>query len=140
MSAPKRIQRKRTKGWRMPDGAVYVGRPSRWGNPFSLAGATRGTVVGPPWFDTKAWPMTRGVRRVDDAVLRAYSTHAPASNASAAAVDVFASLASVRLRDHHEETQRWLAPLAGHDLACWCPLAEPCHADVLLELANGADR
>ena len=25
----------------------------------------------------------------------------------------------------------------GHDLACWCPLDQPCHADVLLELANG---
>lgn len=27
--------------------------------------------------------------------------------------------------------------LAGRDLACWCPLDQPCHADVLLELANG---
>lgn len=35
MSHPKRIQRQRTKGWRMPDGAVYVGRPTKWGNPFS---------------------------------------------------------------------------------------------------------
>jgi hypothetical protein len=26
--------------------------------------------------------------------------------------------------------------LRGHDLACWCPLDQPCHADVLLELAN----
>jgi hypothetical protein len=26
--------------------------------------------------------------------------------------------------------------LAGKDLACWCPLGQPCHADVLLELAN----
>jgi hypothetical protein len=34
--APLRIQRKRTKGWRMPEGAVYVGRPSRWGNPFKV--------------------------------------------------------------------------------------------------------
>lgn len=32
---PKRIQRKRTAGWRMPEGAVYVGRPSKWGNPFA---------------------------------------------------------------------------------------------------------
>ena len=32
---PKRIQRKRTKGWRMPDGAVYVGRPTKWCNPFT---------------------------------------------------------------------------------------------------------
>lgn len=30
-----------------------------------------------------------------------------------------------------------LAVLRGHDLACWCRLDEPCHADVLLELANG---
>lgn len=31
----RRIQRQRTKGWRMPEGAVYVGRPSSWGNPFA---------------------------------------------------------------------------------------------------------
>lgn len=33
---PKRIQRKRTKGWRMPPNAVYVGRPTRWGNPYPV--------------------------------------------------------------------------------------------------------
>lgn len=33
---PKRIQRQRKKGWRMPEGAVYVGRPSKWGNPFKI--------------------------------------------------------------------------------------------------------
>ncbi|MCA0851208.1 DUF4326 domain-containing protein [Salipiger thiooxidans] len=26
--------------------------------------------------------------------------------------------------------------LRGKDLACWCPLDGPCHADVLLEIAN----
>jgi hypothetical protein len=31
---PKRVQRKRSKGWRMPAGCVYVGRPTRWGNPY----------------------------------------------------------------------------------------------------------
>lgn len=31
---PERIQRKRTKGWRMPPNTVYVGRPTKWGNPF----------------------------------------------------------------------------------------------------------
>jgi hypothetical protein len=30
-----------------------------------------------------------------------------------------------------------LLPLRGKNLACWCKLGEPCHADVLLELANG---
>ena len=51
MSAPKRIQRKRTKGWRMPEGAVYVGRGSRWGNPFrrespsTVAALERGEIA-----------------------------------------------------------------------------------------------
>jgi hypothetical protein len=26
--------------------------------------------------------------------------------------------------------------LHGHDLACWCPLDQPCHAHVPLQLAN----
>ena len=34
---PVRIQRKRTKGWRKPEGAVYVGRPTKWGNPWATA-------------------------------------------------------------------------------------------------------
>lgn len=32
----KRIQRKRTKGWKMPANTVYVGRPTKWGNPISV--------------------------------------------------------------------------------------------------------
>lgn len=32
-----------------------------------------------------------------------------------------------------EDVQR---ELRGRDLACWCPLDQPCHADVLLEIAN----
>jgi hypothetical protein len=31
---PERIRRKRTRGWKMPENTVYVGRPSKWGNPF----------------------------------------------------------------------------------------------------------
>jgi hypothetical protein len=33
---PQRIQRKRTKGWKMPTNTVYVGRPTKWGNPYPL--------------------------------------------------------------------------------------------------------
>lgn len=32
------------------------------------------------------------------------------------------------------ERIRW--ELAGYDLACWCPLDAPCHADVVLRVAN----
>lgn len=34
-STPKRIQRKRTKGWKMPENTVSVTRPGKWGNPFT---------------------------------------------------------------------------------------------------------
>ena len=34
---PIRVQRKRTKGWRMPPDTIYVGRGSKWGNPFTVA-------------------------------------------------------------------------------------------------------
>ncbi len=33
----KRIQRQRTKGWKMPENALYVGRPTRYGNPYTMA-------------------------------------------------------------------------------------------------------
>lgn len=33
---PERIQRKRTRGWRMPENTIYVGRPSKWGNRFGV--------------------------------------------------------------------------------------------------------
>lgn len=31
---PQRLQRKRVKGWQAPPNAIYVGRPTRWGNPW----------------------------------------------------------------------------------------------------------
>lgn len=53
----------------------------------------------------------------------------------ARAVEMFRTLlvADERLRE------RAVSELAGRDLACWCPLSDPCHADVLLEIANGGD-
>lgn len=44
------------------------------------------------------------------------------------AVDLFAKRQAPRMRD--------ISRLRGKDLACWCALDQPCHADVLLELAN----
>jgi hypothetical protein len=32
----KRIQRKRTQGWKMPPNTIYVGRPTKWGNPYKV--------------------------------------------------------------------------------------------------------
>lgn len=51
---------------------------------------------------------------------------------------MFRRLLDVRQRDEPGHLRSWLAPLVGRDLACWCPLDQPCHADVLLELANSS--
>lgn len=40
------------------------------------------------------------------------------------------------MRDDPVLFRTWIAPLRGKNLACWCPLDQPCHADVLLEIAN----
>ncbi|MBD3674367.1 MAG: DUF4326 domain-containing protein [Planctomycetaceae bacterium] len=50
MVEPKRIQRKRTKGWRMPRNAVYVGRPGKFGNPYQTADGFRRWLNGEPSF------------------------------------------------------------------------------------------
>ncbi|WP_234798123.1 DUF4326 domain-containing protein, partial [Mycobacteroides chelonae] len=76
--SPQRIQRKRVKGWRKPEGAIVVTRPSRWGNPFVVvpAGTEPGlfsrrrervwTVNGPGTFfqgtGTREWAADYAVR------------------------------------------------------------------------------
>ncbi len=88
---PIRIQRKRTKGWRMPPNTVYVGRPSKFGNQFRVG-------------------------RDGDA---------------SECVEKYKQLKEV-----HKHLIN-LSELKGKNLACWCPLKDkPCHADVLLEVAN----
>lgn len=42
---PQRIQRRRVKGWKMPAGAVYVGRPTKWGNPFKIGPSDNDAAV-----------------------------------------------------------------------------------------------
>ena len=84
----KRIQRKRTPGWRMPADAIYVGRPTKWGTPFS---------------EGDNCELVRQFR--ENCLTPSF-------------------------------TQQIIKELRGKDLACWCSLDEPCHADVLLEIAN----
>lgn len=40
--------------------------------------------------------------------------------------------------DERDEILESLDELRGKNLACWCPLDESCHADILIELANNA--
>ena len=39
--------------------------------------------------------------------------------------------------ERRTEILRRLPELHGKHLVCWCSLEDPCHADVLLEMANG---
>ncbi|HKY59245.1 MAG TPA: DUF4326 domain-containing protein [Aeromicrobium sp.] len=142
MSEPKRIQRKRTKGWRMPEGAVYVGRPTVFGNPFR---AVKSECCG--YWDVR-----------DDNGVTYLVNHQYVHQASVRAdrstwtTDTEANREAVRL--YNDELTYWVggrlkwdpafaeavASLRGRDLACWCPLDQPCHADVLLQIANGGQR
>jgi hypothetical protein len=127
--SPQRIQRKRTKGWWMPEGAVYVGRGSRWGNPFHVHKGH--TLVGPEWLEVRSnWGRVTA-RAATCAYISSSEVIGPRR-----LVSNFGSLMYIRGRDEAEQLEAWLSPLRGKDLACWCPLDQPCHADVLLELAN----
>ncbi len=60
--------------------------------------------------------------------------HTDLASARASAARRFRDLVHLGLAPSAAEIR---AELAGKDLACWCPLDQPCHADVLLEIANG---
>jgi hypothetical protein len=119
-----RIQRRRTKGWRAPEGAQYVGRGSRWGNPFVIAPAAsrRGGLLD-------MWAVEfngRKLGRWDDS-----------STARAEAVDRYTRWIAQPEQAHMIEAAR--TELAGRNLMCWCPPADACHADVLLRIASIPD-
>jgi len=125
---PNRIQRQRTAGWRMPPGCVYVGRPSRWGNPF-----TRFQVSGvhASMYDFSAVPSPVPGRLGCETVLGVCTDYA-----SEIAVTLFRAWVRGWSAKWPEHWEAYIAPLVGKDLACWCPLDKPCHAEVLIELAS----
>lgn len=82
----------------IPPDAIYVGRPSKWGNPFKIGQLYQGRI------------LTR------EDTIGAYRDWL-----------LYSDACQTLLPDIRE--------LKNKDLVCWCaPL--PCHADVLLELAN----
>jgi hypothetical protein len=95
----------------MPKGAIYVGRPTRWGNPYAV-----GEVNGWTGMDIADREEARSVYTAELQTMQSFNPEAFA----------------VLVREIQKE-------LRGRDLACWCPLDQPCHADVLLELANQED-
>ncbi|WP_109527157.1 MULTISPECIES: DUF4326 domain-containing protein [Nocardia] len=135
---PSRIQRSRKKGWRMPKGAIYVGRPTAWGNPFAVGEfyVNRG-----PWSRTAPYPRSgpeQEPRLRTDGFGRPYEEFVAKVRDRAHAVELFTahiSYEDVGVWDP-KEIRYWLG---DSDLVCWCPLAEPCHADLLLHIAAGGE-
>lgn len=120
---PKRIQLRRTKGWRKPEGCIFVARPSKWGNPWRVYhDDAKWWLVEGPLETHKGFPSEWAAAEFAVRRYRAHIGPVGAAGLAQVAVDV--------------------SSLRGHDLACWCPLEDargrrvPCHADVLLELAN----
>lgn len=108
---PVRVQRKRTKGWKMPENTVYVGRPSKWGNAID-------------WRDYEEWYPG--------------DFHSEWRRMAASDFGMFLKDRAARgePRQDYPSNDQIRAELAGKNLACWCPLDQACHADVLLELAS----
>lgn len=108
---PERVQLSRRRGWRKPENTVVVARPSKWGNPYRVGACDN------PWYPDEP-------------------------NTAADAVDFFRMELVFMDGIWWDGGDRYLtvadvrAELAGKNLACWCKLNDPCHADVLLELAN----
>jgi hypothetical protein len=116
----KRIQRKRTKGWRMPENCKYVGRPTKFGNPFKLTpdgyimfNCQNGKILD-PWI---YWSITAGFNEQD-------------------VLDLYGAWIGNKLLFGSLPTPPDIEELRGKDLACFCALDKPCHVDVLLKLLN----
>lgn len=140
MITPVGIQRKRAKGWRMQDASpnglpvVYVGRPTIWGNPF---------VVGGP---CGVFPEGMGLQGKAETLIACLSLEQ--------SIEFYRNAADGYLKPEmypvgHDWCKRQKehfggqyfsdaikCHLAGKNLCCWCPVSQPCHRDVLLELAN----
>lgn len=127
---PQRIQLSRRKGWRMPENTVKVDRTNRtFGNPFRIGGYFRIGDINPKaafrmdWMERCIWKP----EDIDDALATGFTLIEDA----ATAVDFYRRLCATGT-----PSANMLENLRGKNLACWCKPGDPCHADVLLELAN----
>ncbi len=95
----------------MPPNTVRVARPGRWGNEFRI-----GDIVQ----RFSAERICETIKVVD----------------AATAVALYRERMELALAQHPKIMRAAFAELRGKNLACWCKPGQPCHADVLLRLAN----
>jgi hypothetical protein len=125
-----RIQRKRLKGWKMPPNTVYVGRGSKWGNPFRVVQYSDGKWA------VKCDSDERQAEILTSTCRFAYDTK---QEAQADAVRCYAiHLGSLKEGSWNDffVSEMIDVKLRGKNLACWCAPGDPCHADLLLKIAN----
>lgn len=151
---PERIRLSRERGWRKPEGAVVVARPTRWGNPFRYRSREGGLVRVPAALDPRQPWEFEG--RISDHGNRhdyfhpdgRHTVHHVRYASREQVVELFYRAllgipdpairsAWACYRPVKPTPADVVRELAGRDLACWCPLTVPCHADVLLAVANG---
>ena len=107
---PKRFQRSRKDGSRMPPGCIYVGRPSKWGSPFD-------------WND---WVRCGHSEESAKRLAAIEFGKVWSGEWSTASPEQFAAIDE--MREHVHE-------LKDKNICCWCRLDDPCHGDVLLAAA-----
>lgn len=135
---PERIQLRRTKGWRKPDGAVVVTRPGRWGNPFKV-----GDVITPAhrhWGAVQEHALWVPPRPPRGSPL--YEVEGGWQDITVESAEHAVQLYATWVMGHIGESGyvfgvEVACELRGRDLCCWCRIGDPCHADWLLEFANG---
>lgn len=121
---PQRIQLRRAKGWKMPPNTVKVTRPHRWGNAWKI-GSNMHTPDGWKICETAADCVQAFRQSVD------WDPDAPSVVGDLVVIGGYGPM--------HRNRKTIRAELRGKNLACWCKPGEPCHADVLLEIANKED-
>lgn len=133
---PIRVQLRRTKGWRMPANTIVVARPHRWGNPWKIGDnmsdpkAPGGDINGKGEVQPKGW---RTCRTADDCV-QAFRNSVEWDPDVPWVIGNLVCIGGYG--PEHKNIKTIRTELRGKNLACWCALDQPCHADVLLEIAN----
>lgn len=112
---PERLQRRRTRGWRLPPGARIVDRTTRFGNPFTVADAE-----------------AEGLTYPQLAVVELHANWLQGDGPDTYTVGARKLSRSWVLTHLHE--------LRGLDLVCPCPPGTPCHADTLIAWSNRPPR
>lgn len=116
---PLRVTLKRTKGWRMPDNTVKVDRGTKWGNPFAVGDL----VTGIPGLCRGAMEE-RTLATAEEAVL---------------CFKLWLGGEVTLYNQRPPKVWEIQQKLRGKHLACWCKPGAACHAEVLLDLANGEE-